>query len=112
MRPALESAAGRLLSARGGPETWREALVMANGQAFTGEDRKRWAEAAFVVLIEERANGTSEVAVPIMGANGSTIASLVATGNLNQYPEDVMVEKVAPQLARAAAAASRFLSHG
>jgi IclR family acetate operon transcriptional repressor len=111
MRPALESAAGRLLSARGGPEIWREALVMANGQTFTGEDRKRWAEAAFVVLIEERANGTSEVAVPIMGASGSAIASLVATGNLNQYPEDVMVEKVAPQLARAAAAASRFLSH-
>jgi IclR family transcriptional regulator, acetate operon repressor len=109
MRPALESAAGRLLSARGGPETWREALVMANGQTFTGEDRKRWAEAAFVVLI---ANGASEVAVPIMGANGSAIASLAATGDLNQYPEDVMVETVAPKLARAAAAASRFLSHG
>jgi DNA-binding IclR family transcriptional regulator len=50
--------------------------------------------------------------VPIMGANGSAIASLAATGDLNQYPEDVMVETVAPKLARAAAAASRFLSHG
>jgi hypothetical protein len=47
-----------------------------------------------------------------MTVNGATVASLVATGNLDQYPEDVMVEQVAPKLTRAAAAASRALSHG
>jgi IclR family acetate operon transcriptional repressor len=112
MRPALESAAGRLLSARGGVDSWREALGTANGRTFTVEDRKRWAEAPCVVMIDEGAQGMSEVAVPIMTVNGATVASLVATGNLDQYPEDVMVEQVAPKLTRAAAAASRALSHG
>jgi IclR family acetate operon transcriptional repressor len=112
MRPAFESAAGRLLSARGGVDTWREALGTANGQAFTVEDRKRWAEASCVVLVDEHAHRMSEVAVPIVSAAGRTVASLVATGNPDQYTEQVMVEQVAPQLARAAAAAARALSHG
>jgi IclR family acetate operon transcriptional repressor len=112
MRPAFESAAGRLLSARGGADTWKEALGTSNGQTFTVEDRKRWAQAPCVVMIDDQAHGMSEVAVPITTAYGATIASLVATGNVDQYPEDVMVEQVAPKLTRAAAAASRALSHG
>ena len=112
MRPAFETAAGRVLAARGGLDTWREALTTTNDYNFTVEDRKRWAAAPHLVLFEEQPHRMAEVAVPITNGDGLTLAALVATGSAERYSEDVLLEQVAPQLARAAASVSRNLSHG
>jgi IclR family acetate operon transcriptional repressor len=110
MRPALETAAGRLLAARRGPLAWKEAVETANGQSFTADERKRWADAPFLVLAHD--GNPAEVAGPVTSSDGKAVGSLVATGQSERHTEEVLVEQVAPQLARAAAAASRALSHG
>lgn len=113
MRPAFETAAGRLLSARSRPGVWEEALAATtNGQRFnfTAEDRERWSKAPYLVLVEEPSD-LAEVAVPVIGDDGRTLASLVAAGSADRYPEAVLVEQIAPQLARAATAVSRALTH-
>jgi IclR family acetate operon transcriptional repressor len=112
MRPAFETAAGRVLAARGGLDTWREALATTNDYNFTVEDRKRWADAPYLVLFEEQPHRMAEVAVPITNGDGHTLAALVATGSAERYSEDVLLEQVTPQLARAAAAVSRNLRDG
>jgi IclR family transcriptional regulator, acetate operon repressor len=112
MHPAFETAAGRLLTARSQPALWEEALASTtNGTRFTLEDRERWAKAPYLVLFEEPAD-LAEVAVPIVGDDGRTHASLVAAGSPDRYTESVLVEQIAPQLARAATAVSRALAHG
>ena len=111
MRPAFETAAGRLLSARSRPGVWEEALAAsANGQHPTLEDRERWAEAPYLVHLPEP-HDLAEVAVPVIGDDGRTLASLVATCSPDRYTEDVLAEEIAPQLARAATAVSRALTH-
>jgi len=112
MRPAFETAAGRLLSARSPDNGWADALASAaNGHRFNADDRKRWAKAPYLVLVEEP-HALAEVAVPVTGADGAALASLVAVGSAHRFSEDVLVADVAPQLTRAAAAFSRALSHG
>lgn len=112
MRPAFETAAGRLLSARGRDAGWDDALASAaNGARVTADDRRRWAKAPYLVLVEEP-HDLAEIAVPVIGTDGAALASLVAAGSAQRFSEDVLVDQVAPQLRRAAAAVSRALSHG
>jgi len=110
MRPALETAAGRLLSARL-ESSWDDALAsLSNGQRPTADDRKRWAEAPYLVLVEKQ-HDLAEVAVPVTRPDGTTLASLVAEGSARRFSEKLLVEQVAPQLTRAATALARALSH-
>jgi DNA-binding IclR family transcriptional regulator len=110
--PALETAAGRLLAARGGVDTWREALRTGNEPNFSVEDRRRWATAAYVVLPEsQHPDRMIEVAVPVFDG-AKTVAALAGIGGADRFTEETIVDVVAPQLARAAAAASRSLGHG
>jgi IclR family acetate operon transcriptional repressor len=109
MHPALETAAGRLLIARSQIDSWEDAVAASRNGSFTLADRKRWAKASYVVLVDD--NSLAEVAVPILAANGRPTASLVATGSPQRFSEEVLIEEVAPQLARAAAAVARTLSH-
>jgi hypothetical protein len=44
----------------------------------------------------------NKVTVPITAANGATIKSFVATGNVDQYPQVEMIERVVPTLRRTA----------
>jgi DNA-binding IclR family transcriptional regulator len=113
MRPAFETAAGRLLSARSRLGAWDDAIAASNNGSvhFTLDDRQRWAEAPYLVLVEEP-HDLAEIAVPVVAEDGSTLASLVAAGSAHRYSEELLVEQVAPQLARAAAAVSRTLSRG
>lgn len=112
MRPAFETAAGRLLSARSREDGWADALASAaNGHRFTADDRKRWAKASYLVLVEEP-HALAEIAVPVVGADGAALASLVAIGSSHRFSEEVLVAEIAPQLTRAAVAVSRALSHG
>ncbi|MBA2296113.1 MAG: helix-turn-helix domain-containing protein [Actinobacteria bacterium] len=112
MRPAFETAAGRLLSARSLDAAWEDALASAtNGDHFTVSDRRRWAKAPYLVIVEEP-HDLAEIAVPVISADGTALASLVAVGSADTYSEEVLVEQVAPRLTRAAAAVARAVSHG
>lgn len=113
LRPALETAAGRLLAARGGIDAWRQALGKGNGPNVSVEDRRRWAAAPYVVLAEARLpDRMIEVAVPVLDSGANTVAALAGIGSADRFTEETLVDVVAPQLARAAAAASRSLVHG
>jgi IclR family transcriptional regulator, acetate operon repressor len=108
MRPALETAAGRLLAARSGDEAWLEATTaFADGRVGRG-DRERWAHAAYVLLADGPFGDRREVAVPVLGGDGRVLAALSARARME---EDELVERVVPQLARAAGAVSRALAH-
>jgi IclR family transcriptional regulator, acetate operon repressor len=111
IRPALETAAGRLLAARGGVDAWRDALRAGSAQAFTIDERKRWAAAPYVMLRDEQPDQMVEVAVPVVDAGGNTVAALAAIGSADRFTGDALAHLVVPQLQRAAAAASRALAH-
>ncbi|MGH2763488.1 MAG: IclR family transcriptional regulator [Thermoleophilaceae bacterium] len=110
IRPALATAPGRLLAARAGDAAWTEAV--ANGSTdggITARDRASWAAAPHLVTID--APDRWEAAVPITPPGGDAVAAIAATGSLERHSEEAVVELVVPQLARAAAAVSRVLSH-
>jgi IclR family transcriptional regulator, acetate operon repressor len=111
IRPALETAAGRLLAARGGVDAWRDALRAGTGQTFAMDERKRWASAPYVSLSDEKPGQMVEVAVPVVDADGNTLAALAAIGSADHFTTDALAQLVVPQLQRAAAAASRALAH-
>src|SRR6266702_4268369 len=59
---ALDTAAGRLLLARGGPEAWAEAT---DGRSRpSNRDRRSWADAPFLLLGPDGDRALAEVAVP------------------------------------------------
>jgi DNA-binding IclR family transcriptional regulator len=106
MRPALETAAGRLLAARADGILWAtaDALAREAGNGVPARKRAEWAAASFLFVAEPPDRW--EAAVPITGADDSAVAAIAAMGTLEQRSEDEIVERVVPQLRRAAAAAS------
>ena len=52
-----------------------------------------------------------EVAVPVVDADGNTLAALAAIGSADHFTTDALAQLVVPQLQRAAAAASRALAY-
>lgn len=110
VHPALETAAGRVLLAAAAPEQWDDA-VAASTVAVTSEDRTRWAEEPFHALVPEDPHGQAEVAVPVTDERGNVIAALAAAGDVDSFPREVLLTRVAPQLQRAARSVS-MSSHG
>ncbi len=113
---ALDTAAGRLLLARGDADDWAEA-VAAWGNAGGGgrlrpsaRDRRMWAKAPSLVLGPDDTRETAEVAVPVVDGRGVARAALCASGNPKTFSEEVLTAQVAPQLIRAARAAGRAIS--
>jgi IclR family transcriptional regulator, acetate operon repressor len=86
VQDAGETAAGLVLLADG-----RERLVVAQGDDL---------------------HDHAEVAVPVLDERGHALAALCATGNAESFPEDLLRQRIGPQLARAAKAAGRGLSKG
>jgi len=107
---ALGTAAGRLLLARGGSDTWTEAL---DGRLRpSNRDRRAWAEAPFLVLGADGDRSAAEVAVPVLDGAGQPLAALCARGDPSAFPEEVLRNEVAPRLVRAARAAGRAMADG
>jgi IclR family transcriptional regulator, acetate operon repressor len=105
---ALETAAGRLLLARGAPEMWTEAV---NGRPRpSNRDRRLWSEAPFLLLGPDGDRPMTEVAVPVVDRVGQPRAALCARGDPGAFPDDVLKSDVAPQLVRAARAAGRAMA--
>jgi len=107
---ALDTAAGRLLLARGEPEVWAEAL--GGRTRPSNRDRRAWADAPFLLLGPDGERPMTEVAVPVVDANGRARAALCARGDPGAFPDEVLKCDVAPQLVRAARAAGRALVDG
>jgi IclR family acetate operon transcriptional repressor len=107
---ALDTAAGRLLLARGAPEAWAEAT---DGRARpSNRDRRYWADAPFLLLGPDGDRPMAEVAVPVLDGTGQPLAALCARGDPIAFPDDVLKNDVAPQLIRAARAAARAMADG
>ncbi|HKN39960.1 MAG TPA: helix-turn-helix domain-containing protein [Acidimicrobiia bacterium] len=107
---ALDTAAGRLLLARGGPELWAEALDRRVRPS--NRDRRSWADAPFLLLGPDGDRPMAEVAVPVLDRAGQPLAALCARGDPGAFPDDVLRNDVAPQLVRAARAAGRAMADG
>ena len=107
---ALDTAAGRLLLARGEPDTWAEA--MAGRTRPSSRDRRAWADAPFLLLGPDGERPMTEVAVPVLDRSGRAWAALCARGDPAAFPDDVLRSDVAPQLVRAARAAGRAMVDG
>lgn len=107
---ALDTAAGRLLLARGDAEAWAEAI---DGRSRpSNRDRRAWADAPFLLLGPDEERPMAEVAVPVFDRTGLAQAALCARGNPAAFPEEVLKNDVAPQLIRAARAAGRAMAAG
>jgi IclR family acetate operon transcriptional repressor len=107
---ALDTAAGRMLLARGGPDTWAEAI--GGRTRPSNRDRRAWADAPFLLLGPDGERPMTEVAVPVLDRSGRAWAALCARGDPSAFPDDVLKCDVAPQLVRAARAAGRAMVDG
>ena len=107
---ALDTAAGRLLLARGGADAWVEAL---DGRSRpTNRDRRSWADAPFLLLGPDGDRHMAEVAVPVVDGSGRALAALCARGDPAAFTDEALRAEVAPQLVRAARAAGRAMADG
>jgi IclR family transcriptional regulator, acetate operon repressor len=105
---ALDTAAGRLLLARGAPEVWIEAV---DGRPRpSNRDRKIWSEAPFLLLGADGDRPMAEVAVPVLDGSGQPRAALCARGDPAALSEDALRDDVTPHLVRAARAAGRAMA--
>jgi IclR family transcriptional regulator, acetate operon repressor len=110
IRPALATAAGRLLAARASDAVWTEAVRNGSPDGrVTPADRASWAAAPHLVTVD--ADDRWEAAVPVTPLGGEAVAAIAATGSLERHSQEAVAELVVPQLARAAAAVSRVISH-
>jgi IclR family transcriptional regulator, acetate operon repressor len=105
---ALETAAGRLLLARGALEVWAEALE--GRPRPSSRDRRMWSEAPFLLLGPDGDRPMAELAVPIVDGVGQPRAALCARGDPAAFPDEVLKNEVAPQLVRVARAAGRAIA--
>jgi IclR family acetate operon transcriptional repressor len=113
---ALDTAAGRLLLARGDADNWAEAVAAWGSAAGAGRprlsarDRAVWHKAPYLVLGPDDTRETAEVAVPVVDSRGAARAALCASANPKTFPEEILAAQVASQLIRAARAAGRAIS--
>src|ERR687896_791661 len=108
IRPALATAAGRLLAARASDAVWTEAVRNGSPDGrVTPADRASWAAAPHLVTVD--ADDRWEAAVPVTPLGGEAVAAIAATGSLERHSQEAVAELVVPQLARAAAAVSRVI---
>lgn len=120
VRPAFETAAGRVLLARASLDAWEEAVDAAAAQSFahqgldprdyTQEDRAAWARAPYLVLNEPQSPGVLEVAVPIIDQRDRVLASLSASARRESFVEETITDWIVPQLLRAAYAVGQAVA--
>ena len=105
------TAAGRVLAGRADPESWQQCLDATEGEErrLLGNERDTWRAASYLVSFGDDLTVPDEVAVPVLDGRGRAVAALAAT--LEAGTDDGTVERLAAQLARAAAAAGRTLAH-
>jgi IclR family acetate operon transcriptional repressor len=106
--PALATAAGRLLLANAGEGPWEAAVQRADPGTAGVEDRSHW-DRSVVVMAPSEVRIGYEVAVPVRGRSGQTVAALAATGSPTVFSQECFVDEIAPQLVRVARVAGPTL---
>lgn len=108
-RPALSSAAGRLLAAHADDVGWATATA---GTDATAAERERWRVAEHLVLAPTPPLGQLEVAAPVVGADGSARAAVAALTRVRDDDHEREAERLLPHLLQAAATIARAVGHG
>lgn len=116
---AFETAAGRVLLAHSDAEAWQQAIDRAVAQGvvpqgtcphdFTDEQRDAWQQLPYLVLPDPQFPDFIDVAVPVTDQNDQIRAALSATANEEMFTDDVISQRVAPKLIRAATAAKQAM---
>ena len=109
--PAVQTAAGRVLLARAGPQVWGE-LPGDEAQLPTRDEWEAWSTTGHLTGEVDHLDGHLEVAVPITDGDGGALAALVATGGPPSFTDRRAVDEIAPQLQRAAAQVARVIHGG
>jgi IclR family transcriptional regulator, acetate operon repressor len=107
MHPALETAAGRVLLARVDPALLKEVINKATIQGLAPadlplEEPEVWAQASYLVLRDPYLPELLEVAVPILDQRDQVLAALSLTAKHELFTEEVVKERIVPQLQRVA----------
>jgi DNA-binding IclR family transcriptional regulator len=79
--------------------------------APTDAELKEWGTVAHLATEQPGLAGETEVAVPIVGHDGATVAALVATGAPPRLSREEMISDVVPLLLHIAAQAGRVLGN-
>ena len=109
VRPALETAAGRLLLAHADDAVWKEALATTvDGPAI--HDREEWRSAEIVRHTPPAPASWPEIATAIH-AGSRVAAALGLSGPASQLTDEAIDQVYAPHLLRAATSISRALGH-
>lgn len=107
VRPALETAAGRLLLAHADEAVWDEALRgSADGPGH--DDRDTWRKSDLIRHVPPSPAARPEIATPIRAGDRVT-AALAIAGPASQLTDDAVDALHGPHLLRAAASISRVL---
>lgn len=109
--PATNTAAGRVLLGRAGPQAW-DRLDLADRAGVDLDEVSRWEKADYVSAPVEGMAGHTEVAVPILKEDGYAAAALVGMGGPPAFDCDRLVDELVPQLQQTAAVVSRVISSG
>lgn len=109
VRPALETAAGRLLLAHADDTVWQEALATTTGGPGA-DDREEWRAAEIVRHVPAAPASRPEIATAIRAGN-RVAAALGLSGPASQLTDEAIDQLYAPHLLRAAASTSRALGH-
>lgn len=107
--PATATAGGRLLLGRADPEEQVQHLQRLDGDHPDEETLKEWGLAGHLITSEPGISGELELAVPVRGHDGRTVAALVATGAPPHLTREQLLAEVLPLLDHTAELAGRLL---
>jgi len=118
--PAFWTSMGRVLLAALPPDELRALMARREQRAFTrhtltGDDAlyaeiARVREQGWALLNQELEEGLISIAAPIRNARGQTVAALNISGQANRTSEQMMRERLLPQLLAATRHISQLLS--
>ena len=118
--PAFWTSMGRVLLAALPPDELRALMARREQRAFTrhtltGDDElyaeiARVREQGWALLNQELEEGLISIAAPIRNARGQTVAALNISGQANRTSEQMMRERLLPQLLAATRHISQLLS--
>ncbi len=111
LRPALRTAAGRLLAAHAPEVTWKQLAAEEGDGGPTDAERHDWAGAATVSYVPPGPSARPELAAPLRDADG-VVAAVALSGPARQFEPSSVEQHLAPQLVRAATSISRALGRG
>jgi IclR family transcriptional regulator, acetate operon repressor len=109
VRPALETAAGRLLLAHADEERWQAATV-ATEDGPGPADRDGWRDTEVLRYVPPAPASRPEIAT-VVRAGDRVVAAVGLAGPASQLSDDAIDRLLGPHLLRAAASISRALGH-